>query len=377
MGKGSTTSNTTVQSYQPTEQEIRLQGQAADYSEAVAPNALNLNNLAANLLKDSYGAIQVDYGKLTNDALGQVGAAQKGVAGLVNGQLPEEYQKNMEASIKRGVTNSMGGMLDSLGSRGVLNSSITDKGIAGINDSAANAMADAYNNNITTLSQLYGQQINSAGAGITTAAGGQEAAQNPALNLWNASLGLNSGATLGALQAMGGQGTTTATSTQKTSGGGGLLGGILGGLAGNAGLFGGPSCFTAETKVNIPEGSKEIRHMTVGDKVVCYDTDNNIDIEETVAETMTPHYTDVYTVVCDNNNFVSTTATQPLLDKDNNFLLVSDIKIGTELKCVGKVKSIVYSGERKVYDLKVSGNNNYYANGFIAKGGTNEWGGER
>ena len=48
-------------------------------------------------------------------------------------------------------------------------------------------------------------------------------------------MGLN-GSTLGALSAMGGQGTTT--STQKQNGGSGLLGGVLTGLAGNSGLFG-------------------------------------------------------------------------------------------------------------------------------------------
>ena len=45
--------STTVQSYKPTEQEIRLQKQAADYAEAVAPNALWLNNVAQGLLKAS------------------------------------------------------------------------------------------------------------------------------------------------------------------------------------------------------------------------------------------------------------------------------------------------------------------------------------
>ena len=58
-------------------------------------------------------------------------------------------------------------------------------------------------------------------------AAAQEAAQQPALNLWNASLGLN-GSTNSALAAAAGKGTTK--STQITSGGGGLLSGLLGGL---------------------------------------------------------------------------------------------------------------------------------------------------
>ena len=58
---------------------------------------------------------------------------------------------------------------------------------------------------------------------------------------------------------------------------------------------------------------------------------------------------------------------------DGTWKEVSVLRIGDELKNVGKVKGIAYSGERKVYDLKLTGANTYYANGFIAKGATNEW----
>lgn len=367
-------SSTTVQSYKPTEQEIRLQKQAADYSEAVAPNALWLNNVAKGLLEDSLGTVQVDYNKLLGNAQGQIGNAQQGVADLTQGKLPAPFQENMENSIKSGVQNSVGNIVNSLGSRGVLSSSVTNNALQGVNDAAANAMASQYQNNIGTLNGLYGQQASMAGQQITTAAGAQEAAQSPALNLWNASLGLNSGGTLGALSVMGGQGTTT--STQKTSGGGGLFGGILTGLAGNAGLFGG-ACFTEETPIKTPNGDKLIRHIKVGDKVLAYDAVQNKDIEETVVETMEPHYSEVYVVVCDDGKggqrYVNTTLTQPLMTDDGDFIEVGVLRIGQQLKNAGKVKSIMFSGERKVYDLKVAGVNTYYAKGFIAKGATNEW----
>ena len=363
-------SNTTVQSYQPTAQEIRLQQQAADYSEAVAPNALNLNNLAAKLLKDSYGSVPVDFTGLTNNALETVNSAQQGIGNLANGILPSSYQENMEKSIKTGVENSMGSLLTGLGNRGVINSSVTNTGVKGINDSAANAMANAYNDNVAQLSQLYGQQINSAGAGITTAAGGQEAAQSPALNLWNASLGLNNGATLGALNAMSGQGTTTAT--QKTSGGSGLLGGVLSGLASNSGLF----CFTENTQVDIPNGKESISRLKVGDKVIAHNI-GGVDSEEKVIEIMPPHYADVYVVVCQDDsgkkNIVNTTLSQPFLTTECQLVKVSELGVGREIEKAGKILSIIYSGERKVYDIKITGSNLYYADGFIAKGGDNEW----
>lgn len=364
--KGS--SHTTVQSYQPTEQEIRLQKQAADYAEAVAPNALWLNNVAQGLLKDSLGTIQVDYNQLMKDAQSQISSAQQGVAGLAQGKLPEEYQKNMEASIQKGVQNSVGSAVNSLAGRGVLSSSVTNNALQGINEAAAGTMAEQYQNNIGTLNGLYGQQAALAGQNITTAAGAQEAAQQPALNLWNASLGLNTGGTLGALNAIGGQGTTT--STQKTSGGGGLFGGILTGLASNPGLFA-AACFTDDTKVRTPDGEKYIRHISVGDKVIAEDG-----TEQEVIETMIPKYSVVYTVVADGSgkkNYVNTTLTQPLMTSDGDFVDVAMLRIGTNLKGAGKVLGVVESGERKVYDLKVTGPNTYFANGFVAKGATDEW----
>lgn len=366
--KGS--SSTTVQSYQPTQYELELQKISADYANSIKDNALKLNDSGANLYFDSLADTKVDYNKLLNEAQGQIGAAQQGVAGLTQGILPEEYQKNMENSIKAGVQSSVGSMVNDLGGRGVLNSSVMNTQLQGINDAAANAMAEQYNNNIGTLNGLYGQQSALAGQNITTAAGAQEAATNPGKAAWEMSMGLN-GSTLGALSAMGGQGTTT--STQKQSGGSGLLGGVLTGLAGNSGLF----CFTEDTKIKTPDGERKISELNIGDKVISYSILDDCDRYETVTEVMKPHYSDVYTVVCEckqgKKRYVNTTLSQPLLTEDGYFIVVGEMPIGTKLKGAGKVISVIYSGERKVYDLKVSGSNTYYADGFIAKGGSDEW----
>lgn len=374
-GKGS--SSTTVQSYQPTEQEIRLQKQAADYSEAVAPNALWLNNVARGLLEDSLGAVQVDYSSLLNNANSNLAASQQGVADLTKGILPSEYQQNMEKSISSAVNNTVGNAISGLGSRGILNSSVTNTAMNDISKNVSDTMAEQYSNNISTLNGLYGQQASLAGQGITQAAAAQEAAQQPALNLWNASLGLNSGGTLGALNAVSGQGTTT--STQSTSGGSGVFGSLFNGLVGAASSsYGSIWCFAEETPVKMADGSeKAIRKLQAGDKVLAYDHVSGEESTEEIVETMKPVYSDVYVVICqasgnDTHN-VSTTLTQPLLMADGTWKEVSVLRIGDELKNVGKVKGIAYSGERKVYDLKLTGVNTYYANGFVAKGATNEW----
>ncbi len=368
--------NTTVQSYQPTAQEIRLQKQAADYAEAVAPNALWLNNVAQGLLKDSLGTVQVDYNQLLANANKQIGSAQQGIANLAQGIYPAEYQKNMEASIASGVNNTMGRTLADLGSRGILSSSATNTAMNDISKNVADTMAQQYQNNIGILNGLYGQQASLAGNQISTSAGAQEAAQQPALNLWNASLGLNSGGTLGALNAMGGQGTTTST----TSGGGSFLGGLFNGAA-SAAIN--AWCFVEETPVEMAGGEqKAIRNIEVGDRVMAYDHVRDRKHVEEVTEVMKPHYSEIYMVICqdDDGNLrnVGTTLTQPLMLADGTFRDVGMLRVGENLKNVGTVKAIAFDGERKVYDFKTTrhGTPTYYANGFVAKAGTEEWGGE-
>lgn len=381
MGKKG--SSTTVQSYTPTEEEKRLMAQAADYADAVAPNALKLNNIAGDLLYGSYGTVQADYNQMNQAAQNQLNQANAIVGDLTQGVLPSGYQEAMENSIKSGVENSMGSALNNLAARGVLNSSVTNKAMQGISDSAANTMAQQYANNIALQSQLAGQMQSAAGQNIALSAAAQEAAQQPALNLWNASMGLNSGGTGTALAAVAGQGTSTAT---QSGGGSGLFGGVLTGLAGNPGLFGwgksnsNSNCFVGDTKVKTPNGETEIKKLRVGDKVICPHVDGTETVE-TVTEVMTPRYSEVYAVVVNAQDIVgttnpitvvATTLTQPLLCDNGEFALVKDLTVGTQLRG-GKVTGIVHSGERKVYDIKLTGENNYYADGFIAKGAVEEW----
>lgn len=370
---GTTVTNTST--YTPTSEEIRLQKQSADYSEAVAPNALRLNNTAAGLLWDSLGSTQVDYTKLNNDAQRQIASAQGTLNGLLNGKLPAAYEQNMQDIINRGVQRSSGNLLNNLAQRGVINSSVTSQGLKDISDSAANAMADAYTQNIGLLSQLSGQQIDSATAGITAGAAAQEAAQQPALNLWNASLGLN-GSTTGALGAAAGKGTTTSTQTQ--SGGGGFWGGLASGIGtGLIGLF----CFIGGTKIDTPHGKVKLRDIKKGDKVISFNPETGGDeICEVlkVSEVALERVFAIQTVDKEGKtHHVVTTPSQPLMRYDGSYVTLNNIIIcKTELKSAGIVKGITYNGKQPVFDLCVSGPKNYYANGFIAKDGSEFWGKE-
>ena len=261
---GTTVQNTST--YTPTEYELQLQKAQADYANAIAPNSLWLNDTARKILENSIGSVQVDFNKLNDQAQQLISQNQRNMANLApsntaaankanatlgqlqNGVLPSAYQTNMQNAIRSTLQNTMGTQLNSLGNRGVLNSSVTTSAMNDISKNAADTVAQQYQNNIQTVGGLanrqmantmnansanagiYGNLINSATQPITTAASAQEAAQKPALNLWNASLGLN-GSTASALAAAAGKGTTTSTS--HTSGGGGLLSGLMGGILAN------------------------------------------------------------------------------------------------------------------------------------------------
>lgn len=318
--------------------------------------------------------MQVDYNSLLQNASLQNAAAQNGVSALTYGILPESYTTNMQNTIQSGVENSLGTALTNLSNRGVLSSSVANNALQNISANAASTMADNYLNNISTLNGLYGQQASLANSNITSAAAAQEAAQQPALNLWNASTGLNQ-STLGALAGVAGQGTTT--TTQSTSGSSSVIGSLLGGALTSAigGYTSGLACFTDDTEITMADGSiKLIRRIEVGDEVKCPNEDGTTSTETVIALQPTK-YSDTYAVICKDKlktNVVYTTLTQPLLTTDGEFVEVSVMKIGTNLKGAGKVTGIVESGERRIYDFKTTGANRYYANGFVAHGAYDE-----
>ena len=180
-------------------------------------------------------------GSVTNEALNDITANAANtvaeqysnnintVANLANQQNTNTYNalraQEGIAGTKLANTNNMLGQQAALTAANLAN---TNHALNNQATLTQNAMNNTLNANASNAS-IHNSIIGNATAGITAAAAAQEAAQRPALNLWNASLGLN-GATTGALAAAAGKGTTQSTNTQRTGGGGGLLSGLLGGL---------------------------------------------------------------------------------------------------------------------------------------------------
>lgn len=368
--KGGSSTTTT---YTPTEEEKEMQKLQLAFAKEQMPYAQKLNKTAADLLWDSAGSTQVDFDTLNDKAQKQIANASGTVSGLMQGKLPSAYQQNMQDIINRGVQSSAGNLLNGLAQRGVINSSVMNQGMKDISDSAASAMTDAYTQNVGLLSQLAGQQTDAATAGIAAGAASQEAAQQPALNLWQASLGL-SPAGSGALSAVAGKGTTT----QSTSGGGGFWGGLASGIGGGlVGLF----CFIGGTKIDTPHGKVKLRDVKKGDKVISFNPETGEDEICEVLKVSDVSLERVFAIQTvdkeGKTHHVVTTPSQPLMRYDGSYVTLNNIIIcQTELKSAGIVKGITYNGKQPVFDLCVSGPKNYYANGFIAKDGSEFWGKE-
>lgn len=159
---------------------------AEDWTRArdTATSALNQQNALLGQLSGQLGGNNALVGEIANIAR--------------TGNIPSTLAANMNASVNQELQSSMGSMLNSLGNRGVLNSSITSQGVQNL---ASNA-ADAYNRNYLNAYQavlgglgsaLQGQQANTSAlmTGINAlgkipeqAYEGAGAALTPALNLW-------------------------------------------------------------------------------------------------------------------------------------------------------------------------------------------------
>ena len=75
---------TTVTEREPTPDERRITKFQADTAEAYAPNAQWLNNLARELLENSYGAVQADFSNINDTAQKQIADSIQGLTNILD-----------------------------------------------------------------------------------------------------------------------------------------------------------------------------------------------------------------------------------------------------------------------------------------------------
>lgn len=224
-------SQTTSSQYTPSAEEKKLMKYAVENAEKAQPAiGTLLGSLQSNVGNGNgyaFNAGAIDYNSMNKEAQQQIAAGQALLGQSANGKLSEALQENMSNSIKDGLTNSMGSLISGLGSRGVINSSVTNKALRDMNNSAATALAQNYMNALNAQANMANSQISSAATGINTANMAQNAAYTPYANLYNLASGLHSTFISNPIGSMH-NGTTSQTSTQNTS---------LGSQLGNAAMM--------------------------------------------------------------------------------------------------------------------------------------------
>ena len=156
-GKGGGSSSSS--SYEPSEQEKQIMNY-------MAQNAEQAQTGIGSLLGQFNTGVQSDtFKNLLSNSLNQVQSGQNLTSQLTQGKLPTAYTDNMTNAIKTGVNNTVGSAINSLGNRGVLNSSVTNKAMNDIEKNVSDTMAQQYSNNIGQLAGLANQQIGTATAG--------------------------------------------------------------------------------------------------------------------------------------------------------------------------------------------------------------------
>lgn len=371
------------------------------------------NNRFSGLLGNAIQSMSQGNKELASEYNAAMQNNSTAMQGLLNGVLPSSYAENRQKALQADLTNTVGNTLSGLASRGIINSSQADSAFNDISRNASNTLATQYGNDMQTAAGLAGQAYNSQLAGINgkagllgdmfknqlsgygqqsdlsntnfnnrqqgistlsqlanqsqqmatdpikTAATAQEAAINTPMKYLAMATGQNA-PTQGLLSQLSQQRYSVATPGQTIvrQGSGGFFGGLMSGLGS---YF---ACFTAGTEISTPEGAVAIEQMAFGDQVISFGTVNEVtelhDMGEAdIYELNTPSFA------------VETTQTEVFMTPDGKKPL-TELSEGESVMTVNGfelITSIVETGRKeKVYELELTGDNMFYANGILAEG---------
>lgn len=371
------------------------------------------NNRFSGLLGNAIQSMSQGNKELASEYNAAMQNNNTAMQGLLNGVLPSSYAENRQKALQADLTNTVGNTLSGLASRGIINSSQADSAFNDISRNASNTLAAQYGNDMQTAAGLAGQAYNSQLAGINgkagllgdmfrnqlsgygqqadlantnfnnrqqgistlsqlanqsqqmatdpikTAATAQEAATNTPMKYLAMATGQNA-PTQGLLSQLSQQRYSVATPGQTIvrQGSGGFFGGLMSGLGS---YF---ACFTAGTEISTPEGAVAIEQMAFGDQVVSLGTVNEVQELHDMGEA------DIYELHTPSCT-VETTQTEVFMTPDGKKPL-TELSEGESVMTVNgfePITSIVETGRKeKVYELELTGDNMFYANGILAEG---------
>lgn len=371
------------------------------------------NNRFSGLLGNAIQSMSQGNKELASEYNAAMQNNNTAMQGLLNGVLPSSYSENRQKALQSDLTNTVGNTLSGLASRGIINSSQADSAFNDISRNASNTLAAQYGNDMQTASGLAGQAYHNQLAGINgkagllgdmfknqlsgygqqsdlsntnfnnrmqglstlsqlanqsqqmamdpiqTAATAQEAAINTPMKYLAMATGQNA-PTQGLLSQLSQQRYSVATPGQTIvrQGSGGFFGGLMSGLGSYL------ACFVAGTEISTPEGAVAIERMTFGDQVISLGTVNEVTELHDMGEA------DIYELHTPSCT-VETTQTEVFMTPDGKKPL-TELSEGESVMTVNgfePITAIIATGKKeKVYELELTGDNMFYANGILAEG---------
>lgn len=323
---------------------------------------------------------------------------------LVNGVLPSAYAENRQNALNADLRGTVGNAVNTLGNRGIMNSSVTNKALGDISQNASDTLYKHYLNDLQMESNLLGQQDNrfksiydtSAGnagnilgsrqhlfdtwatglknvmdSGLTAyqnnlqgAATAQAASYQPVTQMLDYANQMRNPAQNMYNQMYSGRMGTGSTTTTRDDGGGSIFP-----VIGSLGAAAIQACFTGNTLVTTPTGYKYIKDIRKGDEVLS--VSNGKIVPKKVEHVNEPVEADTIDVYFDNGTVWHTTDTQRTFDGKH----FSYCHVGSSAVVHGGgytgVKRVIPAGKELVYDFSVegfAGENVFFANDVAAEG---------
>lgn len=130
-------------------------------------------------------AYQRNLGSLQDAYNQRVADVNNGYADLLAGKLPAAYAAARQAALKDDLEKSMGGTVSNMASRGIMNSSVTNRVLNDISQNASDTLAKQYTNDLVTAADLLSRGNNQYENWFGNNLKAYEGAYNAGINRYN------------------------------------------------------------------------------------------------------------------------------------------------------------------------------------------------
>lgn len=374
-------------------------------------DALSAYDGASREYEDALNGNYDRFASRADAALGDYNGEMRDVRGqyadLTNGVLPSKFQEARQQALNSDLSKTVGSLVNGYASRGVLNSSVTNKALADVSQGAADALARSYTSDLSTEAGLlngrsgmlgdvfhknygvasdqyhafkdaadsaygsasarYQNAVSNAQSRLQNEMAAQQASTLPASTLLGyASQMYGPASSLFNTMYSGRMGTgSTTTSTKQSTDPWSLVGTL-----GSAAIM----CFAAGTLVTLPHGYTEIQDVRAGDAVLSLDEKGQMTPRRVLRVVRSEEPRSIVSVYFENGTVWHTTKGQRFFD-GAHFIYAEEGREEAAVVFGGtptKILRVVPTGLKAVvYDLVLEGGaaqNVFFANDVAAEG---------